>query len=528
MARKVILSLLSALLLTIPWLGGGGWSLFVAFVPLFILGESRPRHYWGWVTLTFFVWIMATTWWVGLATLIATVAIPLVGLVFCVVPFMIFHWFRSRAPQITAWSILITLWISFEALYMYNQISFPWLTLGYGFAENPILVQWYSLTGSFGGSAWVLIANVLIYRAWNTRRAVLPWVTSAAWVVVPMIISVIQYTNYQPQGEPTKVAVVQPNIDPYNEKFGGMTATEQRDKILDLAQGAPSDVRFIITPETAFDDELWIGPMLAENALVDTLQRFMSRFPDATMIAGATTFQSYDTPEPPTLSAREFTNGGGYYDVYNSALGVNHGDSAVQLYHKSILVCGVETIPYPQVLGLLRYISIDLGGIAGSLGSQPQRSVIWSGHSTPKPEVRNIPIGVAICYESIYGEYFTEYVRAGAQLMAVITNDGWWGDTPGHRQHLSYARLRAIETRRSIARSANTGISALINQRGDVVQSLGWDEQGLLVGELESSEYLTPYVRYGDWVVRLSWLILALSLLYYVSWSYKKRSLLVE
>ncbi len=96
--------------------------------------------------------------------------------------------------------------------------------------------------------------------------------------------------------------------------------------------------------------------------------------------------------------------------------------------------------------------------------------------------------------------------------MGVISNDGWWGDTPGHRRLFDFCRLRAVETRRAIARSANTGISGFITPRGDVVETLGWDEQGLLTQSIEVRDDITPYVQYGDWVARVSMLAAVLSL----------------
>lgn len=97
--------------------------------------------------------------------------------------------------------------------------------------------------------------------------------------------------------------------------------------------------------------------------------------------------------------------------------------------------------------------------------------------------------------------------------MAVITNDGWWGNTPGYRQHVSYASLRAIETRRGIAHCANTGISAIINHKGERVVQAPWWVQDVLRGEINLNEELTLYVRYGDWVGRgASWALLLLSL----------------
>ncbi len=521
MLKKLSLTLLSALLFALPWWGFGGWSLFIAFVPLLVLGDMRPRFYWVWAALAFTLWNISTTWWVGIATPVATFGIPIGSLFFTLLPFMIFHRLRFRAPKPIAWALFVTLWIAFEALFMNNEISFPWLTLGYGFADTPQVVQWYELTGSFGGSLWVLVGNILFYRLWKNRRdrlwrAALP---ALLWIVLPVGASLIRYATYEESVHPVSVAVVQPNIDPYNEKFGGLTTTQQRDLILGLAQEAPRDVDLILTPETAFDGDFWLND-LASNAEIDTLRRFMARFPQAELVAGATTLLRYDDGAPHRRWTRTDPLWGISYDVYNSALGISGGRREVQVYHKSKLVVGAELFPYPKVFGMLKFLNIDLGGISGSLGMQEHRTLIVN------PE--GIRTGVAICYESVYGGYCTEYVRRGAQVMCIITNDGWWGDTPGYRQHFSYARLRAVETRRSIARCANTGISGFIDQRGDVTDSLGWDRRGLLTGGINANETLTPYVRGGDYIVRLSLLVLGLCLLYWVAWRFRKRSLLVE
>jgi apolipoprotein N-acyltransferase len=108
-----------------------------------------------------------------------------------------------------------------------------------------------------------------------------------------------------------------------------------------------------------------------------------------------------------------------------------------------------------------------------------------------------------ICYESIYGDFVREYILNGADLIFIITNDGWWDDTPGYRQHLLYGRLRAIEMRRSIARSANTGISCFINQRGDILQKTGWWNKTAIKGTLNKNEEITFYARTGDTIGRV-------------------------
>ena len=110
----------------------------------------------------------------------------------------------------------------------------------------------------------------------------------------------------------------------------------------------------------------------------------------------------------------------------------------------------------------------------------------------------DIPVGCAVCYESVFGEYYTEYIRKGARAMTIITNDAWWGDTPGYKQHLSYASLRAIETRRAIARCANTGISAIISPSGEITQPSPWLQPAVISGALPLREDLTFFVRHGD------------------------------
>jgi apolipoprotein N-acyltransferase len=145
-----------------------------------------------------------------------------------------------------------------------------------------------------------------------------------------------------------------------------------------------------------------------------------------------------------------------------------------------------------------------LGGVMGRCVGQDDVSLLRFG---------DVPLGCAVCYESVFPEYCSRYVRKGAKALAVITNDAWWGNTPGYRQHFSYSRLRAIELRRDIARCANTGISAFINQRGDVLSRTPWWQEALLEGSVNLSSEETFFVRYGDVVGRSACLVAALLLL---------------
>ena len=141
---------------------------------------------------------------------------------------------------------------------------------------------------------------------------------------------------------------------------------------------------------------------------------------------------------------------------------------------------------------------LDLGGTVSMKTTQENR-VAFAGIDGSK-------VAPIICYESVYGDFVTDYVKAGAEFLAIITNDAWWGDTQGHKQHLNYARLRAIENRRSIARSANTGISAIINQKGEIEKELGYGLRGSLKGSVNKNKELTFYSKHGDYLAKLAFI----------------------
>ena len=142
-------------------------------------------------------------------------------------------------------------------------------------------------------------------------------------------------------------------------------------------------------------------------------------------------------------------------------------------------------------------MAFDLGGTVGSLGLSTERTVFTN-------RFNGVKFGVVVCYESIYGDFMAGFVRNGAQILFIITNDGWWGHTDGHRQHFSFAVLRAIETRRCIARSANTGISAFVNQRGDIIQSTAYWKPAVIKETLLANDAVTFYVKYGDYIGRIA------------------------
>lgn len=514
------LALLSALLLSLPWFETTSLTLLVAFVPLFMLRNRTTNKAFIWYSLfTLIVWHVTTLIWVAKATWMGPVAATIAGTTLCIIPLICYSLTVEKTNRFTSYLLFISAWLAAEFAYIHGEISFPWLILGNGFALDAKLVQWYEFTGVLGGSLWVLLSNILVYETIR-KRSMKYAAWTAAIIVIPIIVSFTMYFAYKEKENPITVTIVQPNIDPYNEKFGSMSMEQQLEIIERLANEAPSDVDFIIAPETAIDGTIY-EDYIAENWTIQSIKKNVSvHYPEAEFITGATVFRLYpkDIKEAPTFSARKRYDDR-YYDVINGALQIGDSHDSIPLYIKSKLVIGVEMLPYPQVLTkILDYV--DLGGMAGQVLTQEERNVFYGTDGTPT--------GTAICFESVYGEHYNGYIKKGAQAMFIITNDGWWDDTYGYKHHFNYARLRAIETRRSIARSANTGISAFINQRGDIIKELGWDIRGTITDDINLNDKITFYARYGDVIGRIAGLTFILLLLYLLAVKMKRRSQLID
>lgn len=523
-SAKLVLTVLGALAF---WLAFPPYDQFYLgfffLVPLLLIEEDlfysgavdSMRRLWWWSNLQFVLLNSLCLWWIKNAAWVGAIASILANTLLMSLVVVIYHLMRKRSGDRFAQWGLISLWVGYEYLNYQWEFDFPWLVLGNIFANVPELVQWYDKTGVFGGSIWVLLLNLLAFRFIKklllSRNQQLDkdekrWFTFTAlrdgvrWLVVfsvPAIASYATYSAYQPQGITAEVAVVQPNFDPYAVKFDQDLYGLQLDTLLTLTDRAMTpETRLVLWPETSVPGNIWLSEG-DKNWQIASTRSFLSNYEGPALLVGASTLSSYKQGEKLPDFVRPLPNGGPqgdaqWYLPHNSALLLKNF-AATEIYHKSQLVIGVEKMPYPKLFGFLSSLSVDLGGMSGTLGTQTERTVF-----------QHVGIGAApiICYESVFGGYVTEYVRNGANLLTIITNDGWWGNTDGYRQHLAFARLRAIENRRDIARSANTGISCFINQRGDLIGQLGWWEQGSLTANLHLNDQLSFYSRYGDYLGR--------------------------
>lgn len=513
-------SVLSGLLFWLAWpMQSISGLIFFAFIPLLFMEDDAAQHHpkksYGFVFrysfLAFAIFNLLTTYWVWNASAGGMVVAVILNSFLMSTAILAFHYVKKKSGKITSNFAFIFCWIGMEYFHMTWDLSWPWLTLGNVFSEQVQWVQWYEYTGVFGGSFWVLAANIILFHSIKNSATLAKtftiqfknYLNPIIVILAPILISYAIYNSYEEKINPTNVVVVQPNIDPYSEKFEGLSEMDQLQRLIKLSDStAQNNTEFFVWPETALQNNL-NERTLEENPLIQESRRFLEKYKNGNIITGADAYTTYDKKE--TVTARNYKNGECCYDAFNAAFFIENNQT-IQKYHKSKLVPGVEQMPYPKFFSILEPYALKLGGTFGSLGSQAERTVFYTRSG----------IGVApvICYESIYGEFVSEYVKNGAQLIAIVTNDGWWGNTPGYKQHASMASLRAIETRRSIARSANTGTSSFVNQRGDVLKSTEYWVQDSINENLNLNDEITFYVEHGDFIAFTSSLIAILILTY--------------
>lgn len=538
-SRILLWSALTGLLWALAWpaaIGGFTALAFVAWLPLLHAERlhdqrtvGRRRAFYPYTLIAFLLWNGLTTWWFAavsepFTTRLVSVTVPVLGNTFL----MGLAWTLRRmvSKRIASWAgdaALVIFWLAFERLHHDWDLQWPWLSLGNVFGSRPQWVQWYEVTGMFGGTLWVLLVNLLLNAvivSWrsNRRRAMRFIGASAIALLIPLGLSAWRYMSYHEPGEGgVEVVIVQPNIDPYKEKFGGLDALDQVERMLALAEERITErTRLVVFPETALQETGTVNATanglrfdgLWENALdsartVKRLRAFQQRHPRVALLCGMSSDRWFRASSELPVTVRPIGDSGYWYEAYNAALWLPAQGNIVS-YHKSRLVAGVELMPFEEVLGPLGELALDLGGTTGSLGQQEERTVLRD----PSSGLALVP---AICYESVFGEHVAAHVRNGGELIAVMTNDGWWGDSPGYRQHLTFSSLRAIETRRDVVRSANTGISCLVDQRGIIHGTTDWWVPTAFAVQAHPNARLTLFVRYGDLIGHAAlWLAVAL------------------
>ena len=523
------LVVLFALMMSVPFIiPHTGLIALFGLLPLLMMeriaDQLGRKRIWIYHYTTFVLWNTFTTFWVCNATVGGGIFAILANSLQMSLVFGLFRLSKKKFSGALPYIFLAVTWLAWERFYFDAEISWPWLVLGNSFARTTWAIQWYEITGTLGGSLWIWATNLSIFGLlvslsdgsffrWNNKAKAAAFAGIIALFAAPLITSNAIGSKYEDSMDASAksldVLIVQPNIDPYN-KFQAMTQ-DQQNSLLENQVAESLSYRFadstagpllVVAPET-FTNDIIYG-QYDRSRTWRRFTDFLSRYPGVNMLFGASSYDYFESPVKPSHTARHLSDGR-WVESHNSALMID-GTARTEIFHKSKLVVAVEMTPYPAI-----FCKIDdlLGGVMGRCIGQDEVTLL----SVRGTDGQTIPIGSAVCYESVYGEYYTDYIRKGAQAMTIITNDAWWGDTPGYRQHLSYASLRAIETRRAIARCANTGISAIISPSGEIMQPTPWWEPAVINGSIPLRRDITFFVRHGDITGRVCTFLFLLLLL---------------
>ncbi len=429
---------------------------------------------------------------------------------FLMVPSLIFFFVSrnikiKRFPNFTLLLFPI-LWTGFEYFHFLGELSFPWLTIGNAFTTQLHKIQFIEITGVLGLSFWVCTISIMLYylflefrnkfgengnSIFKKKKNVLIYFLILLIFFAPDMYSVLtnsksKYTDFKKYGT-VKAGIIQPNINPWIKwKENSRVLTEDYAQLIKEISGKNPGLDLIIFPEAAVT--YYLADVMSESKynilknVVDSL--------DIPVLIGAPDLIIYtDTLNAPEDALKY--NKLYKYSSYNSAilLEKNKDRSELQRYNKMKLVIASERIPYQEHLKFLKsFIKWGVGISSYEIGKDTTIFNLKNKYT----------FNTAICYESIYPEFFSEFVNKGGDFSVVITNDGWWGKLFGTYQHNQFSVLRAVENRRWIARCANTGISCFIDPYGNMLQETEIGEKVLLSGEIGINKEKTFYTQHGD------------------------------
>lgn len=404
--------------------------------------------------------------------------------------------------QYAVWSFPF-IWIAFEWLYALDEFAFPWLTIGNTQTYQLEKIQFADVTGVYGISFWVLIINVLTYFLLKSVSVIDKKPRKKIFQIAVLMVSLYIAPSFYSltidkehfRGHDKKsflVGIVQPNVDPWDKWEGANTFVGRWNQALwylSLIKNHQSDsLALAVLPESAILLNLpsYHEQYMEFRKIVDSM--------NIALVSGYAKVKYYD-PEnaPPSSSTIKGTNV--RYDSFNSIFFTEPKMTETQTYSKMRLVPFAERIPYvervPFLIEPLRW------GVGISNWGKGTDSTIFLSQRL------NAKFLAMVCYESIFPEFVASFVNKGAEFLVFITNDSWWGNTSGARQHHQYAILRAIENRRWVVRCANGGISSFIDPLGNVYDKTDMYVQTFIQHRITPMTEKTFYTQHGDWFARI-------------------------
>ncbi|MEQ3632437.1 apolipoprotein N-acyltransferase [Thalassolituus sp.] len=395
-------------------------------------------------------------------------AVPMVGIFAAFLGLLPAAWFALRqylTGNTLAWLTLPAFWIMHEWFRSWFFTGFPWLFAGEGHVDT-WLSGWAPIIGSYGISFIVVLTVTMTLEALRQRKPLFLLIFSL-WPI-GLALQNIEWTKVE--GTMT-VAAVQGNVN-QNDKW-------RREEIL------PTIEKYQNASKPLLGTDLILWPETAITLFLDQYRPHMKRFADEARDQGSTIITGipYRHPSGTTL-AGEFHNS-------VTAFGAGSG-----IYHKQRLVPFGEYVPLEKLIrGWIPFFDLDMSSFLEGEANQPPLLVpIISDDGNEELAL----IAPFICYEIAYADLVAHNAKE-ADLLVTVSNDAWFGDSLGPKQHMALVRMRALETQRYILRSTNTGITALVDERGHFVERIPVNAEGILTGVAQRRSGTTPYMLWGIW-----------------------------
>lgn len=558
--RPLILAVISGVLygLAFPPTGiVGGFLAFFCLVPLLISIESstRLKQTFRRSFLAMFILGLVSNYWVGgwggignvdPFLMMGGVILALVHPFFLVIPILLYDVIRRRYGIKPALYALPVLWVGFEFWHAIGDLSYPWLNLYNTQTYNTLFIQFIEFTGSYGLSFLIVIINVLIYTLLRSvRKEDQVDITSLTLskkgrtlaasalgmaFLLPYLFGAFAMTRSEEESGKLRISIIQPNINPWDKWALNPDAVMDTNYNATIEALRQSDhavkgqrTELILWPETAIPFYV-TQPRNGEHLV--KLYSFLD-YTRMALLTGFPMIEEYEDAKTAPKDAKPIKLSNGAYRNYNASMVIYKDQDGYKQehYYKQKLVPLGEKVPFVDIIPVLGdFIKWQVGigswntGQGRELQNLPMRAVdsTASVQDTAK-------LWTMICYESVYPSFVREFVNAGAELLFVITNDGWYGKSSGPHQHNQFALLRAVENRRWIARSANTGISSVIDDKGRILQETDLFVRASITQNFPLLNRQTFYTRFGDWLAIPCMWITGGFALFSIVWYYRTR-----
>jgi apolipoprotein N-acyltransferase len=505
-----------------------GALAFVGLVPLLFALEFKPKHTFLLLYITFFIYHAGSNWWISSwqentdPYLVASgIATALIHPFFFFFPFLLYFFVKKRLGTQRALWFLPFFWASFEWLHGLGDLAYPWLALSYTQLKSLYWVQFADITGSTGVSFVIVLINILVLKSIyviksyeGSQRKIKNLLLHPLFlkyaiplfllIVLPYVYGIIRIRDFKhgellKRCETVNLGIIQPAINPWNKwETSSLGQIQKHIAISDSLVAATGKLDALIWSETAILYVNYDVNFLHDFAF---LRRWMNNY-NFSLISGFADMKLYKKGETPSIAAKAFRGDSSMiYDSYNSVLLLNPDStkSEPQIYHKMRLTPFGERIPYMEVFSFARkWLEWGVGISSWAKGKEQKLLTLETANG------RHIPFAPVICIESIYPGFVRGFVEKGAEFITIITNDAWYDHTFGPEQHYQIARMRAIETRRYIARCANTGVSGFIQAGGETLLRAPQYKATGIAATIPLLQNKSYYDIYGDWIVYIS------------------------